>query len=175
MSEAELLEKIRRLEAQTNALRASRETPDQTVYAEYNTATALAIPNNTVTIVQFDTLVLDTHRCVTIGAAWKYTAVRNGVLVGSVETLLAASTTWAITELAELYLYKNGALNKGLSLRNDIVSGESSVYVSLTGSFSIQLNTGDYIDIRMKQVSGGELALHDSSPWNWITLSMSKS
>jgi hypothetical protein len=147
-------------------------TPGRTIYAEYNTATALAIPNTDVTIVQYDTVVVDTHSCVTTGAAWKYTAAQSGVLHGSVSAILDDTTTWAATEVAELFLYKNGVVNKGLSHRSDIVSGGASIYVLLTGSFSIYLATGDYIDIRMKQTSGGALALLNQALWNWISLSM---
>ena len=146
--------------------------PGRAIFAEYNTATALAIPDTTVTIVQYDTVVLDTHSCVTIGAAWKYTAAQSGVLVGSVSAILDDTTTWAATEVAELFLYKNGVLNRGLFHRSDIVSGGASIYVLLTGNFSIYLATGDYIDIRMKQTSGGQLALYNSATWNWISLSM---
>lgn len=139
------------------------------VYARYKTGGGQSIGNNTVTIVNYDTVTVDPLTAVTTGAAWKFTAPFAGQYKVSAAILWAATTTWTDTEAGALYLYLNGAQYSFLDYKSSYGTA-SSVFMRLGGMDTIQLAEGDYIDIRALQTSGGTLAMHNDANFNWVNV-----
>ena len=117
----------------TSNVQVSSETDTRVVAAKYNRTTNQSAVNGD--IVDFATKVHDSHNAVTTGAAWKYTAQIPGVY--EVTGAIRYDTVAKRTEL-----YKNGVSQNVLC---EYVTSE-------TGTFSsqIELNAGDYIDIRVQ-------------------------
>jgi hypothetical protein len=139
------------------------------IVASYATDAGQIIANNTETIINFEDLVRDTHSAVTVGAAWKFTAPVAADYVVSVAILIGATNQWAAGESADLRLWKNGALFRGLD-RKDNFSGATAQYMQLSGNTTIYLTTGEYIDVRLIQMSGISLGLFASVVNNWISI-----
>ena len=137
--------------------------------ARYQTAAAQSIPGANFTIVDFGTLVYDTHNAVTVGAAWKFTAPVAGYYFVSAAILFAATTTWSDTDYGSLILYVNNAASSYLD-RKDSYGSASSVYMRLGGSTVVLLAAASYLDIRLYQVSGGALALLNDDGYNQISI-----
>jgi hypothetical protein len=96
------------------------------------------------TIVGFDSILYDTHGTATTGASAKWTAPVSGYYNVSayVQFSSAVIGTGGIQTLA---LYKNGSFSDFLDRQN---WSSVTLQLSLSGSCSIYLNGGDYIDIR---------------------------
>ncbi|NCX93090.1 MAG: hypothetical protein EBX40_00220 [Gammaproteobacteria bacterium] len=92
--------------------------------------------SNTSTPVNFDSKVYDTHSAVTTGASWRFTAPISGKY--SIKVFMANSA--AITS-GYTYIYKNGTQLEGM---NYIVSTTAS----MSSSSTVELNAGEYFDIR---------------------------
>jgi hypothetical protein len=71
--------------------------------------------------------------------------------------LFVATTAFSENEEINLYVFKNGAVFREMGRTNG--HDASSAYVGTNGSTIVQLNKGEYLDIRVKQDSGGALAL----------------
>lgn len=145
-----------------------REAPAP-LAARYATASGQSIANNTITIVDYGTLIFDTHSRVTTGANWKFTANVAGYYGVSAAILYTTTTTWADTDAGNLYIYLNGAQYSFLD-RKDSYGSASSVFMRLGGMDTIQLTVGDYIDIRTAQTSGAALALHNVAAFNYVNV-----
>jgi hypothetical protein len=108
----------------------------ETVAAKY-WATANGT-TNTTTPVNFDSKVYDTHNAVTTGASWKFTAPISGKYS------------------LKVYLANNGAVTSGTTdVYKSGVKLESFGYISGTigaasSSVTIELNSGEYVDIRQQ-------------------------
>lgn len=162
-----LIEQVGKLEREVERLR-TRLVTTPTV-ARYSTAAGQSIANNTTTVVNFGTLVSDTHSRVTIGAAWKFTASGGGYYRISAAVLFAATATWALGEAASLNLYGNGNPISVLD-RKDNFDGGGTQLVQLGGSDVIALTAGDYVDVRVVQGSGAALALHADGGANYVSV-----
>lgn len=135
--------------------------PMDKIRAVYSSAAGQSIPNTTTTIVDLGTKEVDTHGAVTTGASWKFTAPRAGYanITASVGTNFLG---WTIGERFQLFIYKNGSEYR----RNDaeIITSDSSganySWHSNITSFSIPMEAGDYLDIRVYQTSGGAVSLN---------------
>ncbi len=138
-------------------------------HARYKTAAAQSIPNNTVTIVNFGTVVLDPYSRVTTGAAWKYTCVADGLYhVSAVVTLGSAAVIAG--QVLEVILYKNGAIFSDLHL-GSADAASAALLMSGGGTDLISLVKTDYIDIRVYQNSGGARVLLADGNLNYISIS----
>lgn len=84
---------------------------------------------------RWDTKDFDTHSCVTTGASWKFTAPVSGRYMISASALLNTGGPAAVL------IYKNGAD------ANAVLSSVGSTTWS-GGSQILQLNAGDYVDVR---------------------------
>ena len=152
-----------------SAAQSTTEALFSTAKAAYSTNAGQSIPNTTVTIVDFEDREYDNLGCVTTGASWKFTAPRSNWYFGSARLAFVDSAAWAAGELAQMFLYKNGASFKALDYWE--AEAANTIYVTLQGSFGIYLNKGDTIDIRVQQISGGALALYSaSSTENWVQI-----
>ena len=105
-----------------------------TIVARYFDSTGVTA--NTVTPFNFQTLNYDNTSAVTTGGNWKFTASVTGFY--SVKLVILTSVTCAIN------IWKNGTVNSQLCQIGANLAG--------SGSTDIQLNAGDYIDIRPDRV-----------------------
>jgi hypothetical protein len=135
----------------------------------YETAAAPTMVNGADTIVDFATLTYDPNSLVTVGAAWKFTAKEDGYYDVGVMIQFAATTTWALGEVARIAIWKNGVAYRHLDF-NDNYSN-TSMRKTLKGVGQIYLLAGDYIDIRCYQASGGNLVLLNDAKFNHIFIS----
>lgn len=91
---------------------------------------------NTTTPVNFDSKVYDTHNAVTTGASWKFTAPVSGKY--SVKCILNNS---AVNSSGFTAIYKTGSKLESIGyIAGSIGAGSSSA--------TIELNAGEYIDVR---------------------------
>ena len=106
----------------------------ETVAASYYVSANFAA--GTTTPINFDTKIRDTHGAVTTSpTAWKFTAPISGTYnIGGVMAITAGSAT-------NVFAYKNGSSASILGFFN-------ANYAAMTSNMDIQLNAGDYIDIR---------------------------
>src|SRR5690606_31895241 len=81
---------------------------------------------------QFNTKVVDTHNAVTTGSGWKFTAPVSGYYLVLASTFGSTTTT--------LTLYKNGV--------QSLAMGSMTATEYRSGVAGIELNAGDYIDVR---------------------------
>lgn len=141
------------------------------VGARYNSNAAQTIVNNaTIAIVDFEDQVYDSGSLVTTGAAWKFTAPSTGYYHIDVYLLFAANTGWAVGERGLLHLYKNNAVFVALDRKDDIGNAASGSQLALHGSVTIALAATDYIDVRVAQNSGGNIALSNAATDVWINI-----
>lgn len=157
----QLQEQIERLQA------LDRPRP---VVARYATASGQSIPNNTTTIVNFDTATFDPDGHVSPGAAWKFTAKIAGYYHVDATVMFALSTAWAAGETAELNLFKNGGFVSCVGRNDSMNSGAVGQYKRLVGIDLIFLAVADYIDFRIGQTSGGTLTIHPSANYSFLSI-----
>jgi len=132
---------------------------NELVAARYTTNAGQSISSGSITIVNFEDLTngYDTHGSVTTGASWKFSNQIPGKhKVSSHITYQAGSFTAG--NLLWVGLYKNGAFYEILDLVQVDVTATTEYH--LTGSTSIDLVSGDYIDVRVSQNTGGARLLY---------------
>lgn len=117
----------------------SSDINDQRIVVARAKATASRNPSPTVPF-NFDSVDFDTHAAITTGASWKFTAPITGYY--------EVSSAWEDTGAGKrAEVYKNDSLFAALG------SSAAANFVG-TGSTIVQLNAGDYIDIRFAVSSG---------------------
>ena len=117
------------------------------------------ISTSTTTIIDYDQAIINGGQ-VTTGAAWKFTAVKAGVYN------VYASVIWASTATdadSNLKLYKNGALYSTISNDTNKKKDTTNTTYQQGGGTTIELEAGDYIDVRATHIAGGTLDIVDSS------------
>lgn len=114
----------------------SSEADTRVVAATYVISTGKS--SSTTQPFDFDTKVFDTHAAVTIGSNWRFTAPVSGYY--KVSTLVNPSAPPSLY----LRLYKNGTFYSNL---------DYTVSTVWNGSITVQLNAGDYIDVRSSGAS----------------------
>jgi hypothetical protein len=136
------------------------------VVASYcSTAGQNMVTGAALAIVNYGTLITDTHSAVTTGASWKFTAPIAGNY--QINTMISwpAAASWADGERGLLQVFKNGTAYRSLDRKDNNPAG-SLVYMQ--GSTVVPLNAGDYIDIRLTQNSGSDIALSTSATDVWV-------
>jgi hypothetical protein len=120
------------------------------IRARYNGSSGTSLANIANTIVDFNTKDYDTHGAVTTGASWKFVAPRSDFY-----TIRATVTTSSSTAADNaIVIFKNGSLYATADerdIRFDYVFGAPPV--------SVYLLSGDYIDVRVYQASGGAITV----------------
>lgn len=118
----------------------SNDAATNVVAARY-TRSATASQSVTMTVLDYNTKVYDTHGAVTTGASWKFTAP----VLGYYRVTAAYSTSSANVFIYYLQMFKNGVVVSGTSQTRQSINGapESPQLVD-----TILLNAGDYIDFR---------------------------
>jgi hypothetical protein len=92
------------------------------------------VTSDTASPVNYDTKIFDTHGAVTTGASWKFTAPVTGYYVVCATYYTTSGTT------SDFSVYKNGTIQTSL--------GSVSSSFENNGSTIVQLNAGDYLDLR---------------------------
>jgi len=104
----------------------------ETVAAKYSGAIAATV--STTAPFQWNTKQFDTHNAVTTGANWRFISPISGTYRVSAVCAISAS-------VQDIVVYKNG------SVTPSTLFGANATY-SLSGSISIQLLAGEFIDVR---------------------------
>ncbi len=137
------------------------------ITARYSTNAGQSISNNTITIIDFEDVSYDDHGCVTTGASWKFTAPRAGKVNVSARAQLASNAGWAVGENAYLSVFKNG-VEFGRGPFDSPVT--ATIVVDLSVEDEVNVLSGDTIDIRIFQLSGGSIALVTTNVLNYVCL-----
>jgi len=140
------------------------------VGARYTTNAGQIIPSATGTIINFEDFVYDTNSAVTTGTAWKFTAPITGYYLIDCALLSASTTDWAIGEIANIGLYKNGVLYSVMSWFTSQLSA-NGIRFSVSGSDVIYLIATEYINIRISHTVGTNLALHNDGAYCFVSIS----
>jgi hypothetical protein len=166
----ELLEAVAQLRRRVDALeRQERPAP---VAAVYNTAAGQSVTTGAggLAVVDFGTQEVDTHGAVTTGAGWQFAAPLAGSYLVTATIAFTASNTWAETDRLFVILYKNGAEGRYLDLRAGLDSAALATIFLAGGVTVLPLAAGDVVDVRVRQDSGGTLALLNNPLLNTITI-----
>jgi hypothetical protein len=143
----------------------------ETVTARYGisaSSTNLSLADNTAEILDFDTKDFDSHSAVTTGASWKFTAPVSGVYNITAVLQLAGSGGWAAGERVFLTLHKNNNATVHTYMSLQYMQATHGTNPALNGAALVQLNAGDYIDIRANQNSGGALGITSGTTLCWV-------
>lgn len=147
----ELLEYVRGLERRIGALeRQERPVP---VVAVCSSSAGNSIAHDTVTIIDFETVDVDTHNAVTTGAGWHFTAPLDGRYQVQCFVRLDQSADWATGESFQLRVYIDGTPDRFLAFEAGHASG-MNFFVSGGGSAVVSLAAGQTLDVRGYQNSG---------------------
>jgi hypothetical protein len=140
------------------------------VVARCETAAGQSIPNGAATIIDYGTVSFDPDSHVTTGASWRFTAKLAGYYRITAAACFNGSTTWALGEVGDLRLFKNGAEVSKLDRDDEMNSGVTSQFKFLAGSDLVVLAVDDYIDVRLFQNSGGALPLFTNATFNYVAI-----
>jgi hypothetical protein len=141
----------------------------ETVATSYSTAAAQSIPANTPTIIDFGTKDYDTHGAVTTGASWKFTAPTSGKYSVKCSILVNAGT-YAVGNNFYINVHKNGTLFRRIA--GSPAYTTSSIFLNPTGSIDLQLNAGEYIDLRATNESVSAKTLYNDA--SYVTCSIAR-
>ena len=131
-------------------------------YAKFQRlATAQSIPNATLTLFNFDTEAVDgLEGCaVTTGASWKVTANRALKLTVKVDFRTSSNESLTPNNVHYAQIYKNGLPSDHGFLLVDApgVAQSAAIYYLRGTSLPIELDAGDYVDIRFYQAKGSSV------------------
>lgn len=138
------------------------------VYAQYETAAGQSIPDATITIIDFGTKVDDTHSAVTTGGSWAFTAPYSD-FYHIASTMQYNAATFAASGTVNQLLFKNGSILRNL-FQGDVETAVSNNNVGRHGAITVYLSTGDTINIRTNQTSGGAKTLEANANANWVMI-----
>ncbi len=108
----------------------SQDTDTRVVAARYTSTSVASV--TTAAPVNYETAVFDTHAAVTVGASWKFTAPVTGYY--------EVNAQYYVSGTPLIRIYKNGT--------NYSQGNIGSVNTPTCISDTVQLNAGEYIDIR---------------------------
>lgn len=150
----------------------SQIAASEKVYVHYTTNAGQNITSGLDTLINFEDKVNDSHGAVTIGASWKFTAPKAGIVNYSAGLCLdmVSGAFDGTGERIAIHVYKNGVKYHSTSIR----PSASSVYPNISISGSDYANAGDYYNIYFYQDCGETNALYAGSttPYNHIMFSM---
>jgi hypothetical protein len=136
-------------------------TATESVNAAYGNGAGTSITNVSA-VVPWPTKVFDSHAAMNVNGT--YTVPVSGKYSVSA-TLLTASTSFAVANNLQLYLYKNGSSVNTLGY--NYVLGTTRAWV--TGNAMISCNAGDTIQVYMN-VGSGSTTLSNSVTDNFIAI-----
>jgi hypothetical protein len=138
--------------------------PGEKVYASYACSNSSSVSDNTATLIDYDTKLVDSHGAVTTGGSWKFTAPMAGFYTISASD----SLVFGVFCVFGLIVRKNGTAAKRHSIANE--AGISSTRFAEI-SHGLFLNAGDYIDVQVLQESGGSRNRAGDATYSIITIS----
>ncbi len=139
----------------------------EVITARYSTNAGATINNNSATVMDYEDKTYDDHGIVTTGATWKATAPRAGKVRVNAKATLVSNAGWGVGETAYLAVFKNGA-EYGRGPFDSPVT--ATIVVNLSVEDEVDVVAGDYIDIRIFQNSGGNIALDTTSAKNYVSI-----
>lgn len=122
----------------------SQDSDTRVVSANYTGTGSAGVNNGSYGIIDCSVKTFDTHNAVTTGASWKFTAP----VAGYYDVFANVVFNSIITAQLDAAIYKNGS---------EVLHGaEMSTGYSAWAAGVVQMNAGDYVDIR---VSAGQAGL----------------
>jgi hypothetical protein len=137
------------------------------VGAKYSKAGVQNINSSTITAIDFETRVYDTHSAVTTGAGWIFTAPVSG-LYEVFAQLLYGAANWGAGTAAELLVFINGADTERIGRVQ--VSATGVLDLSVSGQSTYRLNAGDTISVRAFHSRGAVTPTSTSALYNYCTV-----
>ncbi len=144
-----------------------RSTP---VVARYTRTTTQSIASGSYQIVNYATQVIDPFSLVTVGASWLFDCQLSGYYLVYANAVLENNTGWNAGEVGSLALHKNGTLYSVLDYHDDLKEFGTGLELSLCGGDIIELEDGDYIDVRVYQDSGGAINIQADGTLSYINI-----
>jgi hypothetical protein len=139
------------------------------ISARYTSNAGQSIPSASLTIINFEDKVDDSHGRVTTGAAWKFTSGTNAKYEVTVKATLNGDTGLVAPEAVYIDLYVNGVFYSRLDY-DDVTWQANNNTKTMTGSDDVTLTSNDYIDVRIYQASGAAITMVSSAGNNGITI-----
>lgn len=139
----------------------------EVIAARYSTNASQVISNATVTIIDFEDASFDTFASVTTGASWKFEAERSGIYKIDAQVYTEDADLDGEEEAA-IYIYKNGV--SYARRRADMQSTVTNVRYAFLISDLVELDKGDYVDIRFYQGSGADVTLGSGGTDNRVSV-----
>lgn len=149
----------------------SQVATNEVICARYSSSAGQSIANASTVIIDFGTKDFDTHGAVTTGASWKFTAPSPGKYRVSSGIRYTNGLSWTSGGYVAAYLYKNGSSHSSqgeVSIMNTATPAYSGPMTTASGL--VQLNAGDYIDIRTAHDESAARALLAVSSHVWIAI-----
>lgn len=138
----------------------------ESVNCRYTTSAGQVIATGAGSVVDFGTKDYDTHGAVTTGASWKFTAPISGKY--SVKAMVYyEGTSWTVADKT-INLRKNGSLNQYLTVETP--DAGLTKFLAISGSGTINLLAGEYIDLVTSHGEASTKALNITSTLNWVTI-----
>lgn len=136
----------------------SQIASSESVNASYYSTNGQSITATTDNLINFNTIVFDSHNAVTTGASWKFTAPISGVYEVKVANyvVLASATHYGT-------LFVNGVSN--IRITEDIATATPALSV---GSGLVKLKAGDFIDYRLNP--SATTTLNTAAGLNYISI-----
>lgn len=133
------------------------------------TAAGQVVTDSASTIINFDTVEIDTDGIVTVGAAWKVTFTEPGTIV--VKASVAVDYAGVLNFDSFLIICKSGAEYRRGARASAAVPGVGASYVEgVSVCADVRVGAGDYLDIRCYQKSGGNKLLEAYGPSNFVSM-----
>lgn len=138
------------------------------VVAKYRTTAGQNISNVDNTLVQYNTKIYDSHNSITTGSGWKFTApIAGEYKITAFNTFVSA--TYATGNYVALVAYKNGSVEDTINFIPTVAAFTG--VMSAFGSTTINLNAGEYIDIRsIAARTAGTTNLNTNGSDNYIVI-----
>lgn len=141
------------------------------VGARYESNAGQTITNNAAAaIIDFEDQIYDTNSAVTTGASWKFTPPSTGYYHADVYLLMASSVAWSAGDRILFQIFKNGTYLNTLERIDWNNNTTSTSQMQAKGSITMALASSDYIDVRVAQNSGSDIALSTSAGQVWINI-----
>lgn len=137
----------------------------ESVNANYQTSAGQNISNNTSTEVVFATKNFDSHNAMNTSTG-TYTVPVSGKYQVSASFYYSTAITATATD-THIELWKNGSIYQAV---NNPKSGTTAAPLSVSGTFLVQCNAGDTLQINALQNSGSAQTLASSGAYNWMAI-----
>jgi hypothetical protein len=148
----------------------SQPVAGEKIAASYQATGGDSITNNVIEVIYFNSKQHDTHNAVTAtnfaSQDCRFTAPVYGIY--SVKSYLELNaSSWTAGQFLFIYIYKNGAVH---ARKIKEIQGTGTFILQIDVDDEIELNAGDYIDIRMYQTSGSDISLNSDGLRNRLAV-----